>query len=482
MADHPRPVTNPLTSDLCLEIKERDSVEASSQGDTECTKKDPSGETGVIEGQSPTETALVSRERSSDEPEVKAACQSEYSPLEDREEMETMEETNKEAFKTQDEPNEGGFNGHTDVQESTGSKILEIHEYSHPEQTAWSLVDVSQQDSLCSSNTYSSVTNLTEVKEKPVSPCDLYFDLSSPVNTEVGLPAEPTETLNPASNSRDGQDEANSGDSGANAKVSPANKTSVKHTEVNLFYADTNSSSPSEELFGEALEPMDLFYPDKEDAMLTDPAEMDTEFLPSVFGVFALQPAPVSEPLLPDIDPTWEETDVGNPKVPDEDFDNGGKLAMEKMEEGVDTEELESRQLSGSAPKSPVVVIGGMGPVEQMGPTEDGHRGDGRGQSIVKGDTEPMSSDEDNPRQPGEDLIPTVLRHRKATSVFNSSDKQMMVPIIKINSNNADLGEGSLLDGELYLILLLWLLLYCLWLLPQMELCALPSLLFNLDR
>ncbi|CAL8271370.1 unnamed protein product [Merluccius merluccius] len=351
---------------------------------------------------------------------------------------------------------------------------------------------------------------IVDVEEEPVSLCDLYFDLTSTVNAEVGLPAEPTEsnlvllggdltdppnicqeTLNAASISvvgtgpdGDGPDEAESCDSGAHAKVSPAHQTSIQHTGMGLFYTNIDSSLQSEELFGEALEPMDLFYPDKEDVMLTDPAETDTEFLPPVFGVFALQPAPVSEPLLPDIDHTWEETDVGNPKVPDEDYDNGEKLAMEKMEEGVD-KELESRQLSGSAPKLPMDVTGGMGPAEQVGPTEDGHlsRDDGEGkmQSIAKGNTEPMS-DEEHSGRPGEDLLPTVLRHRKAPGVFNSSDKQMIVPIIKINSTNADLGEGPLQDRELYLILLLWLLLYCLWLLPQMELRALPSLLFNLDH
>ncbi|KAK0149787.1 Calmin [Merluccius polli] len=509
--------TNLLTSHLFLEFKEQNSVEASSQGDNEGTEKaiDPSG---VIEGQSPAETTLESH---LDEPEVKAACQSKYYSLEDREEMETLEETNKEAFQnsqTQVETNEGGFNGHTDVQENTGSEILESHEYSHLEQMAWALDDVSQQDSLCSSNHESYLSEsgaivnaeIVDVEEEPVSLCDLYFDLTSTVNAEVGLPAEPTEsnlvllggdltdppnlcqeTLNAASISvvgtgpdGDGPDEAESCDSGAHAKVSPAHETSIQHTGMGLFYTNIDSSLQSEELFGEALEPMDLFYPDKEDVMLTDPAEADTEFLPSVFGVFALQPAPVSEPLLPDIDHTWEETDVGNPKVPDEDYDNGEKLAMEKMEEGVD-KELESRQLSGSAPKLPMDVTGGMGPAEQVGPTEDGHlsRDDGEGkmQSIAKGNTEPMS-DEEHSGRPGEDLLPTVLRHRKAPGVFNSSDKQMIVPIIKINSTNADLGEGPLQDRELYLILLLWLLLYCLWLLPQMELRALPSLLFNLDH
>jgi hypothetical protein len=65
--------------------------------------------------------------------------------------------------------------------------------------------------------------------------------------------------------------------------------------------------------------------------MLAEPAERETELLPSVFGVFALQPAPVSDPLLTDIDHTWEEKD----EALDEDIDagSGGKMAIEKTDE-----------------------------------------------------------------------------------------------------------------------------------------------------
>ncbi|XP_059907829.1 uncharacterized protein clmna isoform X1 [Gadus macrocephalus] len=505
--------TNSLTSDPFLEIKEHDSVEAGGQEDVECTKKaiDLSGEAGVIEEQNPTETAHVSRESSLDEPETKGACLSKSSPLEDRQKMETMEETDNDEVQnsqTQDGLNEGGFNGHATLKENT--EVLETHECSHPEQMAWLLDDVIQQNVLCSSECgIIAKVELVDVKEEPVSPCDLYFDLTSTVKAEMGLAAEARElnlflnggdstdahhgcqeTSNPASvhlvetaQDGDGQDGADSRDPGASAQGPATNEPSVKHTKVDSFYDNTDNGSRSEERFGEDLEPMDLFYPDKEDAMLAEPAERETELLPSVFGVFALQPAPVSDPLLTDIDHTSEEKD----EALDEDIDagSGGKMATEKTDEGVD-KDLECRQLPGSASKSPAVVIGGTGPRGQVGPREDrllsGDDGEGRAHSIAKGNTEPMSSNEEHSRQPGDDLIPTVLRHRKATGVLNSLDKQMIVPIIKINSNNADLGEGSLPDRELYLLLLLWLLLYCLWLLPQMELRALPGLLFNLDH
>ena len=296
-----------------------------------------------------------------------AAHQSQHHPLEDGEEVETSEETNQEAFQnsqTQVETNEGGFDGHADVQENTGSEILDSREYSALEDAAWASDDVSRPDSLCSSSHESSSSESGEIVnaervdveeepcEEPASPCDLYFDLTSTVNAELGSPAEPTgsnpvllggdltdppnvcqETSNAASISvvgtgpdGDGPDEAGSRpDSGAHAEVSPAHETSLQRTGPGGFYSNMDGSLRSEEL-----EPMDLFYPDKEDGMLTDPAEAEAEFLPSVFGVFALQPAPASEPLLQDIDHTWEETDV----VPDyEDYDNGEELAMERMEE-----------------------------------------------------------------------------------------------------------------------------------------------------
>ena len=355
--------TNSLTSDPFLEIKEQDSVEAGGQEDTECTKKaiDLSGDTGVIEGQSPTETTHVCGESSLDWPETKAECQSRSSPLEDTKKMETMEETNNDTVQnsqTQDEINEGGINGHTDLKEDKGFEVLESHESSHPGQIL--LDDASQQGLLGSSECgILAKVELVDVKEEPVSPRHLYFDLTSTVNTEVGSPSEETqmnlvlhggdstdppngcqETSNPASvysveaaQDRDGKDGADYGDTGAGARAPAANKASVKHTTVDSFYANMGDGSQSEELFGEALEPMDLFYPDKEDAMLADPGEMDTELLPSVFGVFALQPAPVSDPLLPDIDHTWEEKDASNPEVPHEDFGNGGEMATEKMDE-----------------------------------------------------------------------------------------------------------------------------------------------------
>ena len=359
--------TNSLSSDPFLEIKEQDCVEAGGQEDTECTKKaiDLSEETGVIEGQSPTETTHACRESSLDEPEMKAACQSRSSPLEDTQKTETMEEANNDEVQnsqTQDETNEGGVNGHTDLEEDKDFEVLERHECSHPEQMAWLLDDASRQHLLCSSECgILAKVELVDVKEEPVSPCDLYFDLTPMLKAEVGVPAEETEmnlvlhggdstdplngcqesSNNPAfvysvetAQDGDGKDGADySGDSGANAQVPAANDTPVKPTEVDSFYANMDDGSQSEELFGEALEPTDLFYPDKEDAMLADPAEMETEFLPSVFGVFALQPAPVSDPLLPDIDHTWEEKDASSPEVTDGDFGDGGKMAIEKMDE-----------------------------------------------------------------------------------------------------------------------------------------------------
>jgi len=246
------------------------------------------------------------------------------------------------------------------AKKSMDSETLESRVYSHPEKTACVSDNVRHRNSSCSSNTYLSESGadveIAEVREKPASPCDLYFDLTSTVNVEVGSPEEPTESnlvllsghltdpsnghqevLNTASMSATEMGHDGHGDGAGvnvpNAEVLPADETSIQQAEVDLFYANVGRSSRSEELFGAALEPMDLFYPDKEDAMFTEPAEMETERLSDVFGVFALQPAPVSEPLLPDIEPTGEEPDLGSPRVPGDHFDNGWKSTMENIEE-----------------------------------------------------------------------------------------------------------------------------------------------------
>uniref|UniRef100_A0A3P8WPT6 Calmin n=1 Tax=Cynoglossus semilaevis TaxID=244447 RepID=A0A3P8WPT6_CYNSE len=58
--------------------------------------------------------------------------------------------------------------------------------------------------------------------------------------------------------------------------------------------------SPLEDVVCDLIEPMDLFYPDKEEPMMAEPLYNELHSWPSVLSVSALQPAPVSETLLDD--------------------------------------------------------------------------------------------------------------------------------------------------------------------------------------
>lgn len=64
--------------------------------------------------------------------------------------------------------------------------------------------------------------------------------------------------------------------------------------QMNFFPADLDENSPTDDLAGDPLEPMDLFYPDKDESIYTEPPEGETQAWPSVLSVSPLQPAPAS--------------------------------------------------------------------------------------------------------------------------------------------------------------------------------------------
>lgn len=65
--------------------------------------------------------------------------------------------------------------------------------------------------------------------------------------------------------------------------------------QIKFFQADLDENSPTDDLASDPLEPMDLFYPDKDESIYTEPAEGVTEAWPSVLSVSPLQPAPASQ-------------------------------------------------------------------------------------------------------------------------------------------------------------------------------------------
>lgn len=64
---------------------------------------------------------------------------------------------------------------------------------------------------------------------------------------------------------------------------------------IDSFYTDQNS--PTDDLVGDPIEPMDLFYPDREESMFSELPDTEMQSWPSVLSVSALQPAPASETL-----------------------------------------------------------------------------------------------------------------------------------------------------------------------------------------
>lgn len=74
--------------------------------------------------------------------------------------------------------------------------------------------------------------------------------------------------------------------------------------EEDLFYTDFDQNSSTDDLVGDPVEPMDLFYPDKEEPMFTEPPDTEIQSWPSVLSVSALLPAPTTEITLPDNQPS----------------------------------------------------------------------------------------------------------------------------------------------------------------------------------
>lgn len=64
---------------------------------------------------------------------------------------------------------------------------------------------------------------------------------------------------------------------------------------IDLLQAGWEETFPTDDPVGDPLEPMDLFYPDKDEPVFNEPPETETEAWHSVLSVSALQPAPASQ-------------------------------------------------------------------------------------------------------------------------------------------------------------------------------------------
>lgn len=115
------------------------------------------------------------------------------------------------------------------------------------------------------------------------------------------------------------EDKLNPAYSQNNGKIGTAGKEGSVSTEMEMEFLDFDQNSPMYDLVGDTVEPMDIFYPEKEDPMLSEPLDTEVQSWPLVLSVSALQPAPAKDSLpdgqplhLLDKDPWSKESSIHN--------------------------------------------------------------------------------------------------------------------------------------------------------------------------
>lgn len=207
--------------------------------------------------------------------------------------------------------------------------------------------------------------------------------------------------------------------------------------------------------------------------MFTEPPDNEMQSWPSVLSVSALEPAPASE-TLPEDRPL---------NLLEEDFRNGGDLLQEqdkvipKLNQEIDKASEPQEQCL-----LPEEKMGGLwgGDVPLNG--SDHTEAELQSPGSARENTEPVRYDSKISSRQEESQIPPVLRHRKGARFTEAMDNQTAVTALTRKADDAESDCWWSDSWEPYLLLLLWLLLYCFWLLPQMDLKSLPSLLLNLNH
>ncbi|KAM9356101.1 uncharacterized protein clmna isoform 2-T2 [Pholidichthys leucotaenia] len=239
-------------------------------------------------------------------------------------------------------------------------------------------------------------------------------------------------------------------------------------TNMDLFYEDFDRGSPTEDIVGDPVEPMDLFYPDKEEPMFTEPLDTEMQSWPSVLSVTALQPAPPS-----DILPDNQNQDLLS-------LDLRNRVGFSQEHNEVLTKTIQ--ETNGAESQEPCLLAGEKagGPLGSDAPVNGSVLSEAEPLKPVtsRENTPPVRNDTESWSRRDENQIPPVLRHRKGIRLTESTDGQKSASG-KVNNDDSVWWEET---WELPVLLLLWLLLYCLWVLPQMDLKTLPGTLLNLNR
>ncbi|AWP16995.1 putative calmin [Scophthalmus maximus] len=182
------------------------------------------------------------------------------------------------------------------------------------------------------------------------------------------------------------------------------------------------NSELHEDEVGVPIEPMDLFYPDKEEPMFTEPSYTEMQSWPCVLSVSALQPAPASE-TLPDDHPL--ALLHGNLRIGEDLTHNKVATKIQNTDKASESQELcllpweKKGRLWGDD-------VGADGSdIDEAEPPSPGSVGE---------NTEPVWGH----TRPDESPIPPVLRHRKTAGITESVDKRETVTVAARNDDNGD--------------------------------------------
>lgn len=258
-------------------------------------------------------------------------------------------------------------------------------------------------------------------------------------------------------------------DSVSNNMTGSSSETQAVSRDSDLFHADFDRRSPTDDLVGHSVEPMDLFYPDKEEPVFTEPPDAEMQSWPSVLSVSALQPAPASESS-PDELLFTLHGDLKDEVHPSPEQDT---MISETYRDTDSTFDLQKHSLQ------PGEGTGGLWGADVSVDGRDVSKAEQQSSDYARENTEAERNNTPSSCRQDESQIPPVLRHRKGLRVTAAVDNQTA------KTGGADRDDSDQWwreNCELCVLLLLWLLLYCFWMLPQMDLKTLPNLLLNLHH
>lgn len=183
-------------------------------------------------------------------------------------------------------------------QENTWDPVTFQEDVWDPEYTQKNIIDpVNMQENILDlENTHENILDTEYTQENILDPITVQENIVALKNTQENLLGSTDFQENILDLVDTHQNIVDSGSSKLTGQTERPCPESVSFSgTTDQFYCNLNQSSPTEDLVGELVEPMDLFYPDKEDLMLPEPHDAEMQRWPSVLSVSALQPAPASD-------------------------------------------------------------------------------------------------------------------------------------------------------------------------------------------